>query len=242
MKTVTLSLGVNVLQSIDSIVKGSLNKISETTATKQKPSSSHSITRGIPALDPLEPNIQNCFHRFTKILKSPTPDQISLLGHKKSIHSSKPAHDFKIWEKIHTLTKYIDSVKNLKSFESKFSLRKIAFSGSNTNRDLKDAETKTVSTSKAFTEGVGTNGFSPVTVSTPNQNQMTHLTSFLNQNPLKVNSVNPKEFAEFYFVYKTDLEELYQYLQDSGIRMNNFTVENLKKVFENRLEQSKVDD
>lgn len=42
--------------------------------------------------------------------------------------------------------------------------------------------------------------------------------------------MDPREFVEFYFVYKADLEELWKYLNSMGIKIDNFTIEELQKV------------
>lgn len=42
--------------------------------------------------------------------------------------------------------------------------------------------------------------------------------------------IDPREFVEFYFIYKADLEELWKYLNGMGIKIDNFTIEELQKV------------
>jgi hypothetical protein len=56
------------------------------------------------------------------------------------------------------------------------------------------------------------------------------ISQFIKHHPFKNTDMDPREFVEFFFVYKADLEELWRYLNRLGIKMNNFTIEQLQVV------------
>ena len=150
------------------------------------------------------------------------------------IYTSRPKYDYKIWNKIHALTSYINSIKkrpdSWNSITAKIDLNPEPQNGQNSSRILlwKEGEGSSKDHNLDLVSPKSSLGFSQK----DQEQQIEQISEFLTHHPLKNKDIDPKEFAEFYFIYKTDLEELWAYLERLGINMRTFTVENLKQVFE----------